>query len=70
LFHKRPPATWCSCSTQGDKVFYFRNIEYNIDTHNIHAYSPLWTHVHKTLPLWIPPKDWAPDRSRDFWSHH
>ena len=25
-------------------------VQYNADAHNMHAHSPLWTHVHKSYP--------------------
>ena len=40
--------------------FFLRITQYNEDAHNTHAHShPMNTRT-QTLPLWAPPKDWAP----------
>ena len=45
---------------QVHQFFFFRITQYNEDAHNTHAHShPMNTRT-QTLPLWAPPKDWAP----------
>jgi len=49
------PRTWFHMT-----FFFFRITQYNEDAHNMHAHShPMNTRT-QTLPLWAPPKDWAP----------
>ena len=31
-------------------ICFFRITQYNVETHNMHAHSPIWTHVHKPYP--------------------
>ena len=42
---------------------------YNIDAHNMHTYSPLWTHVRNSYPMSIS-EELSPGRFEDSRSHH